>query len=191
MELATDFYTENVYELREQLEATLFVKDKTGPIKKLDNTFYIGHPNKSIKTIALYVKRDMGPVRLRLEVRLKQQAIKKHGLQFPVTRVELNFGEFFSFKVFMADKVLKRELGLVSKQPAQNDLEKKLCLASARSWFSSFLQRVDGRKFPLMEKLELLKKAEYPRNPALYVAEVINGQAAIDLINIFWRSWKF
>jgi hypothetical protein len=191
VELATDFFTEHLLELRDQLEATLFVKDKTGPITKLDNTFYIGDSNQSSKTIALYVKRDMGLIWVRLEVRLKQQAIKKHGLQFPVTRVELNFGEFFSFKVFRADKVLKRELGLVNKQPTQNDLEKKLCLASARSWFSSFLQRGFGGKTALMEKLELLKKAKYPRNPALYVAEVMNGQAAIDLINIFWRSWKF
>jgi len=44
-----------------------------------------------------------------------------------------------------------------------------------------------------MEKLELLKdkKNKYPRNPALYVEDIINGQTTIDLINVMWRSWKF
>jgi hypothetical protein len=193
IELATDFFTENLLELRDQLEATLYVKDKTGAVVKLDNSFYIGSRKKNSKVIDLYVKKEMGLIWVRLEVRLTQRMIKKLGLKFPVTAAGLNFGEFFSFKVFRADEVLKRELRFVNKQYTQDDLAKKLGFAILRSWMRGFLQREYGGKTVLMEKLDWLKNKEnrYPRNPALYVDDVNNGQATIVLINAFWRSYPF
>jgi hypothetical protein len=111
LELAWDFYTEDVWSFKEWIEQHLFLKYQRKPSFTVGNTYYTNDLRGSVKGIRVY-PRPINSARkefVRLELELHRAKILSLGIDFPIQphHLERDFRNYFEFKRFDFDMLYK------------------------------------------------------------------------------------
>ncbi len=109
IELAFDFYTDDVHGLFGFLSSCLFMKQqRSKPKKQYETTFYANDVRESSRGLKVYIRRDRDGRRLvRLELTLKRQPLRRLGIHSLLHNIDsIDPLSFFSF-MFLDDKRLE------------------------------------------------------------------------------------
>lgn len=165
IELAWDFYVNNVWGFQEMIEQHLFLRHQRNPSRKYKNTFYTNDLRQSVKGVRVYTRPKEFDYRdcVRLELELHRPKIKNLGIEFPVQahHLDLDFRNYFEFRMFDLDKIYKyyiRNNGYRGRIVVINGQ-----LGDTRDLFYQQYQdlvRYLARK-PLMQAVEILKSEDY------------------------------
>jgi hypothetical protein len=165
IELAWDFYVNNVWGFQEMIEQHLFLKHQRSPSKKDRNTYYTNDLRKSVKGVRVYPRPKEFDYRdcVRLELEIHRPKIKKLGIEFPLQahHLDLDFMNFFEFRMIDLDKIYnyfvkdsgnKRRMAEINSRRAGYG---QLGLRHVEDWIRYLAE------MPLMEAVELLKSEDY------------------------------
>jgi hypothetical protein len=101
IEIAWDFYTNQVSSLQNWMERHLYLRYNRKAHNKYRNTFYTGDLRKSVKGIRIYPrpKDSATPTYLRFELELHRHIIRKNHIEFPLTMemLSLDYSRYFNF----------------------------------------------------------------------------------------------
>ena len=86
VELAWDFYVNNVWGFQEIIEQHLFFKHQRNPARKFKNTFYTNDLRTSVKGVRVYPRPKELDYRdcFRVELEIHRPKVNKLGIEFPV-----------------------------------------------------------------------------------------------------------
>ena len=165
MELAWDFYVNNVRGFQEMIEQHLFLKNQRNPSQKFKNTYYTNDLRKSVKGVRVYTRPKEFVYRdcVRLELEIHRPKIKKLGIEFPIQAhyLDLDFRNYFEFRKIDLDKIYKyyvkntgyrKRMVLLGGQMVDMG---QLVYAHIQDLVRYLAQ------IPLMEAVEILKSEDY------------------------------
>ncbi len=101
VEIAFDFFTNDLSGLEDWLRAHVFLKHQRQEAMRQEETSYTTNLYKSVKGTRQYKKNIGNNGFLRFEPVLKRPILRKKGIEFPALNVEsLDFSVFFDFRNF-------------------------------------------------------------------------------------------
>jgi hypothetical protein len=160
VELTFDFYTDNVIRLREFLKSFTFMRNSRSKPGKKKTTFYLNNIRKSVRGMRIYTRPEWKKVRM--EVTLKSQILKRLGLSFPFDSIDsLDVARFFSFKLINRESF--QNYLIWSNRKLIEEIDQKrpgfgnLVVCQIHSWINSIVLDDYGRTTPMMEQIALLK----------------------------------
>ena len=165
VELAWDFYVNNVWGFQEIIEQHLFLKHQRNPSRKFKNTFYTNDLRKSVKGVRVYTKPKEFDYRdcVRLELEIHRPKIKKLGIEFPVQarHLDLDYRNYFEFRMIDLDKIYRYFVMDRSNRRRMAEMNKK-----RTGWGQLVLRHIEDwirylAKMPLMQAVEILKSEDY------------------------------
>jgi len=165
IELAWDFYVNNVWGFQEMIEQHLFLRHQRNQSRKVKNTFYTNDLRQSVKGVRVYTRPKEFDYRdcVRLELEIHRQKIKKLGIEFPVQarHLDLDFRNYFEFRMIDLDKIYKyyvRNSGYRKRMVVLNGQ----LVDMGQLVYVQFQDLVCylARK-PLMQAVEILKSDDY------------------------------
>jgi hypothetical protein len=159
IELDWDFYTVNVWGLKEFIERHLFLRYQRTGSRKYKTTYYTNNLRKSSCGVRIYPRpKDSDIIYfVRLELELHRPKIRKLGLYWPITGdqlADIDFFRIFDFRRLDEGRLVRYLVGQCRDQITRLNAKKRpsgdLVARTIESWVQCYEDR------PLMENIDRL-----------------------------------